>query len=364
MKVSFTPAWLTKTKVLAAVAVTGFLAGCQPQESPELLLARNTPLVVKPLYDNLSAQLETLHTRAESYCRAPDSKSLMVLQDSWHQAMSGWQAASVVNFGPMSQGSMNWKFQFWPDKKNLVRQRVEKAIASDKTWNLTTIGKASVVARGMGAAEYLLFDKDGSAALATEPARCLYLTIVAADMERNARRLSKGWQLGQQRYPSELVALANEEENDLPQISGLLVNSLYSALELAHRKLAMPAGKEGSSGNPYLAESWRSGASLQNTYALLNAAEMLYFGGEGYGIDDSLKAKSETGRLLAKEVEQRFASARQAVVLDTPFTDLLTSKSPRVQDMMVQVAHLKDLFGKQIPEVLEIPLSFNANDGD
>ncbi|WP_281645744.1 imelysin family protein [Parendozoicomonas sp. Alg238-R29] len=365
-------------KIAATITTMLMLAGCQPAEQePEVKLAISTANVVKPLYDSLSQNLSLLSDHAESYCKSPSSFGLVEVQESWKAAMGSWQAASIINFGPVTLGSMAWKFQFWPDRKNLIRKKIESAVEiankGKKQWTDANIAKASVVARGLGGVEYLVFDSEVSS-LAGEPVRCQYLLAVIGDMQRNAKRLSRGWQEGEQRYPEELKAMAQqgyEGAEELYQVSGLLVSSLYASLETSIRKLKMPYGKDDAqSGNAYLAESWRSQTSLDHLRTTLSSSYQLYLAGEEYGLDDRLSGVDDEGRAIAKEVKTAFHNAESIVNSETLKNTTLTEsvkdsdKREKIAQLIDSLTNLKNLVGSQVPDKLGIPLGFNSNDGD
>ena len=371
------------SKKLAVVGcVAAVVSGCLPmQPEPEARLATTTTAVVKPLYDDFSTSLTQLSEHAESFCQNPSDKRLTEIRSSWREAMGRWQAAGVVNFGPVTVGSVAWKFQFWPDRKNLIRKKIEVALDSaskgEKEWSAANIAKASVVGRGLGAVEYLVFDPDVGSRIG-EPVRCQYLLAVVGDMQRNAKRLSKGWQEGDKRYPVELKELATIADGDTEeyfQVSGLLVNSLYAYLETSLRKLRMPYGKADSeSGNAYLAESWRSQNSLNNLRASISSANQLYLGGglseDNYGLDDRLSGIDPEGMEIAKSVRLAFKDVQTILASDvlsnTTLEEAVNTPEGRksVSELIDAMNNLKNLFVGKVPNKLGIPLGFNSNDGD
>ncbi|CAM3773738.1 imelysin family protein [Parendozoicomonas haliclonae] len=353
------------------------LSGCQPKPpSSELQLAESTTAVAQPLYNDLVVGLKEFHSSASSFCSAPSAGGLAGVQQQWHQSMLNWQSASVVNFGPVTMDSMAWKFQFWPDKKNLIHRKVESEIRrgsqSEAGWTPASIGKVSVVSRGFGAAEYLLFDPEAKEKIA-EPVRCEYLQVVIQDMQRNAERLSRWWQQGEDRYPEELKALADAvpaTEESYPQVSALLVSSLHTTLETAIRKLSMPLGKTDQHGNPYMSESWRSGYSLDNLRAVIASTRKLYEGGEGYGLDERLASVDEESRQLAEEISIAYDEVDKILASkpleNISLKDAVVDPERRevLSSLLFGISRIKNLFAGKVPDKLGIPLGFNSNDGD
>ena len=341
--------------------VTGlFLTACQQPQSPETKLALSTSAIAQSYYTSLDNELGLLMERIDFYCLSPSDTGIVPVREQWKTAMTRWQAASVINFGPVTVGSMFWKFQFWPDHRNLVKETVDKALAEDKNWNLAEIGNANVAARGFGALEYLLFSMDKQAFPAVK--RCEYLQAVIADMKRNSHRLSRDWQAGEKRYPEELLAMASEQPDgyiDIKPVSLMLINSLYIELEQAYRKLTLPLGDSSTESNRYLAESWRSGTSLANLGTSLNAAKILFQGGKGYGPDDRLAGYGDTGAELSTAVVQLFEAIELALSrLEKPLFDSVVDPLEResMVSLAAQVKQLQDLFRSKIPKVLDIPI--------
>ncbi|MCG8455431.1 MAG: hypothetical protein MI919_04050, partial [Holophagales bacterium] len=97
--------------------------------------------------------MTALKKKAEAFCSSPSEEGRQRVQQQWKAAMKGWQAASVISFGPVTMGSMAWKFEFWPDQKNLIKKRVEAVVSAAKSWSPAEIGQLHVAARGMGAVE-------------------------------------------------------------------------------------------------------------------------------------------------------------------------------------------------------------------
>ncbi|MCL6269698.1 imelysin family protein [Sansalvadorimonas sp. 2012CJ34-2] len=347
-------------RFLVFICSITILVACQNVQNPEEKLAQSTTALAQALYGNLSESLGVMLGKTESYCRSSAKASKKDLQEQWKIIMLQWQAASVINFGPITVGSMSWKFQFWPDRRNLVKTKVDEALQEDSELDLTGIGNTNVAARGMGAAEYLLFEYPG---LIPNSIQCKYLQVVVADMKRNSVRLSRDWQDGEKRYPVELITFARTQPEgyiDVKPVSSLLINSLYVELEQVYRKLSLPLGEGEKKGNRYMAESWRSKMSLLNLVSSLTSAKNLFLAGDGYGLDDRLEGYGDEGKKLVSSVMESFACIEAGLKrFQKPLSSSVehTEDRVKVRDLVEEVKQLQRLFGYDIPRLLEIPVS-------
>ena len=83
-------------------------------------------------YSQLAAATSELEKTADSYCAAPSPASMQALKEQWLSAFSAWQAVRFVGFGPIEENTRAWKFQFWPDPKNLTASKVDYWLNGDK----------------------------------------------------------------------------------------------------------------------------------------------------------------------------------------------------------------------------------------
>lgn len=137
-----------------------------------------------------------------------------------------------------------------------------------------------------------------------------------------------------------------------------LFKSLHMAVELvADHKLARPLGDSAKAARPRLAESPRSEASLANIRANLAAARDLF---------DRLRP-GVTDAAVVREIEARFDAAIAAAgAINGSLEEAVgePAKRPAVERLRREATALKRLLAEKLSVALDLPLGFNALDGD
>jgi hypothetical protein len=115
-----------------------------------------------------------------------------------------------------------------------------------------------------------------------------------------------------------------------------------------------------------LAESWRSGRSLENIRRNLEAAEALYLGEGGFGfsavVRDTLH-DVELDDLLRHAFAQTRETSRSVTV---PLRDAVSSEvmRPRLEQLLTEMTALRALLVRRLAPALGVPVGFNSLDGD
>jgi len=311
---------------------------------------------VLPGYAALAAATARLDAEARASC-----VDVPALQAAWRGAMRAWQGVQHIRFGPVELFQRHARFAFWPDPRNvagrqlaeLFAQRVPEAIAPH------SFAVGSVAVQGLGAMERALFEPEQAKALAGDAYRCDWLRASAANVATMAREVEAEWRGPPRDFarrfssatPGGTYADAREATLDL-------FKSLHSAVELvADHKLARPLGDKPEAARPRLAESWRSTASLDNAVANLEAARGLY---------DALAA-GVADKALDAELRKSFADAlAAAAAIGRPLEEAVVERRDRVKVERLQRAatQLKGLLADRLSKALDLPLGFNALDGD
>lgn len=342
------------TTLLTACSFTSLLSSVASASTPP------PPSTTSALHNQVSALYQQLVSAANIFqksslqlCQSPSAETLTSTQNSWRHLMNSWMAAEVINFGPVQQDNMAWRFQFWPDKKNLIKRKVEGFLtAHPKIETITpdTIQNASVLVQGLSAAEYLLFDPQlkKQQQVNKNPLRCQILSSISSNLFANSQLLAKGWQ-------TEVITQKQSTEDNISQ----LLNGIATLIERSHKKLVMPLGKQKA--NPYFAESWRSQHSLENIKHNLTSIEQLY-----RTLLKPLLLKKPQGQQLATQIEQQFAlTYKQTSQFEQSIFALLQQQQlDKTKQLANHVKQLKQLFSQQLPDKLAVIISFNANDGD
>ncbi|ROR99951.1 hypothetical protein EDC56_2586 [Sinobacterium caligoides] len=367
--------------IVTALSIT--IAGCSKQPTPEQTLI-NTELdrVIVPIHQHFEEQTAQLSQQATAFCsdqRNPDS--LETLREQWLLSMQSWQQVMAIDFGPIKEHNQAWKIQFWPDKKNLIKQKTLKLLASDSKIDGDKIEKASVVIQGLSATEYLLYDRQSLVNAESDfnslydtsttqgQRRCDMLMAVTDHSHRVAQHMAERW-VGndeEQGY-ADIYRSFGEDNVDYPTANdaiGTLIQSMVSSLEKIKKdKIGGPLGYNAKTKlvRPYLVEAWRSQQSLQLIDANLEAIDQLL----NAGLLEYISAKPGGAELAAKIKQQLADTQFAASVIKQSLFEAVNDADGKAQteDLYRQVTLLLRLLKKETVDTLGITLGFNSNDGD
>lgn len=310
-------------------------------------------------FANSSAQLKI---RVERFCQNPNNPGeYQEARTAWLANMLAWQQVNLIKFGPISQDNQAWKIQFWPDSHNLVEKKVKALLAENDTINDEVLASASVVAQGLSAVEYLLFDTQytDSAALAGKP--CDLMRLAANRVESVASGLTAAWQQGGQgAWPNGTLTAGSEgEKAALAELAKSLVASLEivkkDKLEGAIGSLTNPEAK------PFHSESWRSASGKACLLAQLKGAAQLF----ERGLVPFLKSPEQ--QVLRRSVQEELAKITQDLEANpAELVALINSEAGRslVVNSAQTLGKVNGLLKREIPKSLNLQLGFNGNDGD
>ena len=344
------------TRTGAVVCVLSLIAGCGQSENATQS-AKDAYLndVILVEHASLTQSAKTLHNWAETFCASPLDENFQSLRDSWREAMINWQGVEAVSQVYMEENMEGWRFQFWPDKKNLVGRKVEGLL---KKPGQDDVRGESVIVQGLSAIEYLLFDpKNGQRILLGEESRCGLLQSVSRSFQLNSQDLDKKWQTTGVFYTD----YASQEEDKKVTVPVLALNSLDILSSRLIRELNLPIGKTPSGKirvNHYLAESWRSGQSLKNITASLDAGmKMTAF--------VSAMELEENELAVWQRLEDHLSALKAEIALFPPSVE--ESLEQKGRDSLIVLNKQFSNFRNDIQNAskeLGAPLGFNANDGD
>jgi len=354
------------------------LVACGKEPSEPKLLAHTANEVIVPLHAALDAEAQKQVEQSKAFCQAEESEQPGLqksLQDQWRVTMTAWAHVQPIGFGPIEDSNLRWKLQFWPDRKDITRKKVEALIASDDVLNAKRVASASVSVQGLAALEYLLFDERASelTLYQQDARRCQLLTAIAERVQQVTFQLLNDW-YGNTDTPgyADKFAQPGAENKLYPDnnaaLADLLDTLVVGAEVVKRNKLGLPItnGKGASHAKPYRLEAWRSQYSLELMRASTATLEQLYRGNGGFGLADYLAEHEEVDSALLLAIDNAFKAVNeQFSLLEGPlFTQI---KQPEYYAQLIELhKRLSDLQRNlsKLPESLGISLGFNSNDGD
>lgn len=345
------------------------LSGCKDDMTPDQRWVATATRQIVEHHQALARLTEKQHEQAMSFCANPSAPALEKMQQRWRDSMGAWQQLQWVRFGPISENNLDWKLQFWPDKKNILQRKVQGILDSGEPITPESLAKASVVVQGFSAQELLLFD----AAFAVpeqfhQSRQCALLlanTRLTADV---AQRLDDHWQdkiwLKRWLQPQATVA----DQTAAASRGGDVLDALLAQVErIKLDKLGEPLGLKTRDKKPngYFAEAWRSQHSLANIQHNLAAVQALITPEKGYGLFQYLKDRQQPA--LADELVIRIDNVHLALQqISPPLRQAVMDDEQRktVEACARSVGELASFLKQQVAPALGLSLGFNANDGD
>jgi predicted lipoprotein len=344
-----------KALVVALVALASPAAA---EVDHRALAERALGQVILPGFERLAAETEGLAAAAEAACAGEGAIEAGPVRAAYDAAFDAWVGVEAFRFGPAQEDNAGFAMAFWPDTKGSTPRTlgamiaVEDAVVDDPA----AFARVWVAARGLFALDWLLFDP-AAGAVEAGGYRCRLLEAIARDMAATAGRMLARW-----REPwAGILTSAGEAGNPVyfaPEESG---RALYAALAEALQadvdlRLGRPLGTF-ERPQPRRAEAWRSGRSLRNVEASLEAlrgyAERV-FGpalaeGETAGVDRGFEAALAAVGRVGEPIDAAVATAQGRV---------------RVEALQSSIRSLQDEVAEHVGPGLGVTSGFNSMDGD
>lgn len=312
-----------KHRVILTALISLLVAGCAttPKQVPSID-ADGPLLAAQQALDK--QYLQALQLSVSNWMQAPCSEAL------WYQAYLDWmpwQASTVETIS-------NVQLQFWPDKRDLIRQRLSPLPSG----NWQTL---AAPARGFSAAEYLLTQSN--------PESCQALALVVADINQQLAAMA----LSVQQLHNQQVASINA----IPELYWQeLLSEMNAQLARANKKLALPMNEIGNA-KPFFAESWRIDMSLALLNASLEAIQTQWLAEmDAYVL--------QTDAILARRISLQFEQALLAVPKQSALAPELANSYGELLQLKFELNQLEQMFTVALPQVYGIVSGFNATDGD
>ncbi|MEK9968604.1 MAG: imelysin family protein [Ferrovibrio sp.] len=321
---------------------------------------------ILPRYDALVVAMDALNVAAHSYCAAPTTQPLKALQDAFGKAQDSWEDIQHVRFGPVDWFFRSQRFAFWPDPRNTIGKQMAELLSKHQSGSIDPelLARGSVATQGLPALERLIFGEDAEKLKAGAEAtyRCRYVEAIAINLAQMAKETRMAWLEGGDRSFAAVMQDGSKADAPYrePQEATLeLFKALYLAVELAaDHKLARPLGASVKEARPRLAESWRSERSLRNIQRNIEAAQNLYMTAFAAAVAD---------RSVDTAIREAFTrSLAVAGAVKPPLEATVQDKAtrPQAEALAAELLALKKLLGERLPPAIDIPVGFNALDGD
>ena len=368
-----------RAAVVASLLVLTFarLAGAQEDRDPAYrrLNATFVDRHVLPRYTQLGDATAALDVAAHRFCAAPGPDVGEALRSAYHAAADAWQSVAHVQAGPIGAQLRADRLAFWPDPRNATGRQLTDLLAGRDPATLTpeAFGRASAAVQGFPALERLLFDQGAMAAfqIGNEDARrrCQVLETVTRNVVGIVADVRREWTSGETAFARrvESAGPGNATFPEPKEATFEVLRSLDSGLGLIETlKLAKPLGGSIAAARPTFTEEWRSSRSLRNIRLNLVALKALYLGEGGWGPSDFVREVATAPEIDARIRRGFDAAIHLADAIPGPLDVAVTNPRvrPSVERLLKEVRELVHVVQEYLATALDLPLGFNARDGD
>ena len=318
---------------------------------------------IVPRYAKLAEASEALRVTAVSFCNAPNAAGVDTLKSSYARANDAWQDIQHVRFGPVELFMRSQRIDFWPDPRDTAGRHLGELLARGEALDAQALARGSVAVQGFPALERLLFDAGASEALLAGDAgaktRCGMLISISENIAGMSADVAREWTSGEAAFA---VAIASAGQPGarfaaVKDATQALLSCLNTAVELiAERKLPPVLGKSAEAAQPGLAESWRSGRSLDNIRRNLEAAQAMYLGeggGEGFSALVIAAGDKKLDDLLRRAFQQTIATAQS---IKGPLAEAVRdpARRPAVEKLARETKALRTLVAQRLTVAIDV----------
>ena len=327
---------------------------------------------VLPRYQMLTEAAMALDREARAFCQSPAAEGLAGLRTGFVKALDAWMGVQHLRFGPAQFLLRYDRFAYWPDQRNTGSRHLRRLLSARDPAALEprAFARGSVAVQGFTALERLLYGKGADAAFleASDTAgfRCQVLRAITGNLAEMAGGILKDWRDSDTAYRRVLETPGEDNAYylDDKEVTLEFFKSFHGMLQMiADLKLARPLGSSVEKSKPRRSEAWRSGRSRENIMANLRALKEIY-DGEGFA---ALVAAQTGDPELVGELSYRLDSALAAAEgIRQPLSEAVSDAAarPQVETLLAEVEALQELATGRLAAALDLPVGFNAFDGD
>jgi len=332
--------------------------------------ARN---VIIPYYRGFEAATAALQVQIAALCEAPAPAHLDEARAAFAAIAQTWAGLQFLTLGPISEHQRAFRIEYWPDKRNVVGRQLADVLAKQDAAALEQerFATTTVGVQGLPAMERLLFDDNALQQFPKDAPgaafRCSLMAAIGDNLQNIATDVLTEWTAGEKPYLAR-IEQPDADDEEMPSArdaAARLLNDLLTAtIAMRDMKLLAPLGDSLRKAKPQVAEFWRSGQSIAMLSA--NLAGMR----ASFGIDQGL------GGLLSAQPEGKATAAALIAALDQASSTLGSITLPldkavadpaqrkQVEALAEQLEQTRDLLAGPVATKLNLPIGFNALDGD
>ncbi len=322
---------------------------------------------IRPVYEQLAAAMDGLAKATDRYCEAAkgDRKALGA---AFKEAVRAWAGAEHLRFGPVTEDNRYERFAFFPDPKGVGPKQIAAALKEQdaSVTSTETLRQKSVALQGLTAFETLFWGTNADKSMASPAGRrfvCAFAKAVAGNLAQISAAVRNAW-AANDGFAANLIAPGPEKlYRDDKDVTLELFKAFRAGLmQTRHLKLNRVLMGNPGEAQPRRAAFWRSGNAVVVITANVDALRDLY---EKAGLYELVRKRGEG---VERSTSDQFHLIDDALekVAGKPIAEITTSKDSweKLNSVVFGLMNVQITGGNAIAEAAELPMSFNALDGD
>jgi len=328
---------------------------------------------IQPAYRAFYKGAETLKEAMEAHCHAPNVRSLSEAKEAFKSLVLKFSSIEILHFGPAVENYRLERLNYWPDRKGRGIKRLRKMLKTRDRAALVdgALLKKSVAIQGLPALEYILFGRgaealnytSGESMDAKTEYRCMLGTAITRNIAAIAGDLIKPWEEG---GAAQMLFTApgpkNERYRTRLEVISEIYKSITAGLTFVHDlKVLQLLGETALSAKPKRAAFWRSGMAMQVIKANIAAIDDLALksGFKSLLPNSSLDLNAHAGRII-----QQINTALDRLPADPALVVHSPEHRKTFKGLLKQISHINAGYSRHFAIAADLPLGFNAADGD
>ena len=343
----------------------GFLAAaavaCGPGGPDEAeVLTSITDDVFVPSYEALDSETRELSDALNALCGAPSASALDNAQEAWRGARAAWSRSEASGLGPLldrrSTGLIAWALT--------EPERIDSLLASDFAITEDFIrNNISSTQRGLGGIEYVLFAEDAPSSLATDPARCAYLTATGEVVADESAALLDDWTVGGgSPYREYFTGRSSISLVSDQAVAEVVRTQVFLSRTIVDMRLAGALGLRGDVDPTAIPGGAGLNALADLRNGVLGMRDVYEGVGEGQGVSALIVPLSED---TDERMRAGFVSSLAAIdAVDGPLRQAAAESSPQALAVYEALMALQDTLSTEVVSLLGVSVGFSDTDGD
>lgn len=358
--------------ISVACAVPSQAENISKESSQEILdhmAERTINLHIRPRYKSFLHETDKLVYSMDQFCSAPQEKGLEQVRKQFKATALSFAGIEHIRFGPILEKFRLERLVYWPDRKGGGLRAIKNVLKKKDLSALSTNSffKKSAAVQGLTALEYVLFGSGSQDLLTGNEAgtyRCQYGIAISRNVSEMVKVVVHEWLEGmplveQMTKPGPEQKHYRSRKEVILEIYQAVTNGMKT---LQEARMSPLLGKNEKSSKGKKALFWRSGLALGMMKANLQAIDHMV---QVSGFETLLLKTPVDLQLHVRDMFKKTYSLFDQLEGQSILAVVANPDRRKLfQSIMKNINHLNVGFSRYFAIAADLPLGFNASDGD